>query len=88
LRGIPLSHVSFSELRSDPIGVLQRVYSELGLSMSGTVRDSISQVSGRLGTESPILHEWNFELLGLDRENERARFAIYCDAFAVSEEVL
>ena len=87
LRGVALSHVSFSALRSDPAGELRRVYGELGLSFPGTVRDSIAQESARLGTESATPHQWNFESLGLDRDNERARFGPYCDAFAVSEEV-
>jgi hypothetical protein len=87
LHGVSISHVAFSALRSDPLSELRRAYSELGVSMPESVRNSISLESARLGTESPTPHEWNFEVLGLDRENERARFAPYCDAFAVPEEV-
>ena len=87
LRGVSISHVAFSALRSDPLSELRRVYSELGVSMPESVRYSLSQESARLGTESATPHQWNFESLGLDRDNERVRFAPYCDVFAVSEEV-
>jgi hypothetical protein len=82
-----LSHVSFTSLRTDPMGVVKRVYDELGLSMTAPVGESIAQESRRLGTESSTAHEWSFASLGLDQDHERARFAAYCTEFSIAEEV-
>lgn len=87
LGGTVLSHVSFASLRTDPMGALQRVYGELGLSMPAAIEESIEQESRRLGTEPSTAHGWSFESLGLDRRHERERFAAYCTEFSIAEEV-
>jgi hypothetical protein len=69
------------------MGVVKRVYDDLGLSMTAPVGESIAQESRRLGTESSTAHEWSFASLGLDRDHERARFAAYCTEFSIAEEV-
>ena len=87
LEDIDLSHVSFESLRTDPLGEVHRLYGELGLSMPAAVEEAMVEQSRRLGTEPSTAHGWSFESLGLDRDHERTRFAAYCEAFSVAEEV-
>ena len=85
--GVAVAHASFDELRPDPIGVINRVYEDLGLWLPDEVRAAMIRASEGHALESHAVHAWNFESLGLDQQEQRRLFAAYCTRFAVTEEV-
>lgn len=87
LDAVPIAHVAFGALRSDPVGTLARAHEDLRLALPADVRQSMADAAARLAEEKPARHEWSFESLGLDHDRERERFAAYCTAFAVPEEI-
>lgn len=90
-RGFPTSvavaHASFDELRSDPIGVIDRVYAGLALQLPDEVRAAMIRASEDRASESHAVHDWSFESLGLDQQEQRRLFAAYCTRFTVTEEI-
>ncbi len=82
-----MAHASFEQLRSDPLGVIDRVHADLGLELPEQVRSSMARVAAEQATESGAVHAWSFEALGLDQQEQRRRFAAYCEQFQVPEEV-
>lgn len=85
--GAVLAHVSFEQLRLDPIGTLEGIHADLGLTMPDEVRASMMRVIEDRAAESAAVHPWSFETLGLDQQEMRRRFSAYCEAFEVPEEV-
>ncbi len=85
--GIGMAHVAFAELRTDPIGVVERIHGELDLPFPDEVRSAMVRADADRAAESHGVHDWSFESLGLDRSEQRRLFAPYCERFAVPEEV-
>jgi hypothetical protein len=85
--GVAVAHVSFDELRADPVAVVDRVYVGLDLQFPDEVRAAMIRASNERASESHAVHDWTFESLGLDQYEQRELFAAYCARFAVTEEV-
>ena len=85
--GAVMAHASFEQLRVDPLGTVERIHADLGLTLPEDVRASMLGVIEDRASESGAVHAWSFETLGLDQHGERRRFSAYCRAFEVPEEV-
>ena len=82
-----VAHGSFAEFNENGVGVVERIYGELGIDMPDEVRDAMRRALADSPREKHGDHTWSFDWLGLDAEQERARFARYCDAFSVESTV-
>lgn len=85
--GAAMAHASFEQLRLDPMGTVERIHTDLGLTLPAEVRASMIRMVEDRASESGAVHAWSFETLGLDQQEQRRRFAAYCTAFDVPEEV-
>ena len=78
--------VLYADLVADPMGTIAGLYERLGLELSATTRGRMqdhlaSKPQGRHGR-----HRYSFADTGLDREEERARFAAYQEHYGVPDE--
>ncbi len=85
--GHPVSHVLHTDFTADPIGVVRRVYDDIGLDLDpGAERAMVDYLAARpKGVHGT--HEYSFADLGLDAAAERERFARYQAHFGVLPEV-
>jgi hypothetical protein len=78
-----LQHVHYRDVASDVVGVMGPLYAALGLPMSDdTLARMRSEIAAR-PKDKHGAHEYSFDDVGLDREEQRARFARYCAHFGV-----
>ncbi|MDZ7784109.1 MAG: sulfotransferase [Halioglobus sp.] len=86
LAGRPIVDVRYSELVADPLGTVERLYEGWGLSLSADARRAMARRLAQQG-HGQRAHRYRFEDTGLDREEERARFARYMAHYELAEEV-
>jgi hypothetical protein len=78
-----VTHSTFADFLADPLAVVEGCYRHFGWDLPDATRGAMAEYlaghpQGRLGR-----HEYTFAGLGLDPDEERARFARYVDRFRV-----
>ena len=86
LAGRPIVDVRYSELVADPLGTVERLCEGWGLSLSADARQAMARRLEQQG-HGQRAHRCRFEDTGLDRDEERARFARYMAYYELTEEV-
>jgi hypothetical protein len=73
----------FADFNDDGVAVVVRIYEQLGISLPEDVRSSMTDALVASPREKHGDHQWSFEWLGLDADDQRERFARYCVAFGL-----
>ena len=85
LPGDRVAHGSFTDFNADGVAVVARIYNELGIELPQDVREQMTAALVASPREKHGDHTWSFEWLALDPDEQRERFARYCDAFGVAD---
>jgi len=80
-------HGRYEEFVTDPTAAVQAVYADLGMELTPDAERAMSAHLQARPKGAKGAHDYDFADLGLDPDVERARFARYCRAFGVREEV-
>jgi hypothetical protein len=78
-----VAHGLFADFNDDGVAVVGRIYEQLGISLPEDVRSSMTDALIASPREKHGDHQWSFEWLGLDADDQRERFARYCVAFGL-----
>ena len=78
-----VAHGLFADFNDDGVAVVVRIYEQLGISLPEAVRGSMTDALVASPREKHGDHQWSFEWLGLDADEQRERFARYCNAFGL-----
>ena len=78
-----VAHGLFADFNDDGVAVVARMYEELGISLPEDVRGAMNNALVASPREKHGDHQWSFEWLGLDADEQRERFARYCNAFGL-----
>lgn len=78
-----IAHGSFVEFNRDGVGVVERMYEQLGIDLPSEVRVAMTDALAGSPREKHGDHSWSFEWLGLDDEEQRTRFQRYSTRFDV-----
>ena len=80
--------VQFLEFRADPLQQVRRIYAHLGFELTDASAGAMRQflASGR-ETGRHARHRYDLAASGIDLAAERARFAVYQQAYAIPSEV-
>ncbi len=76
--------VHFEDVVKDPIGVVERIYTHFEIPFHDEVRERMNAFVAANPRGKHGAHHYSLEDFGLDRENERHRFAEYCERFRIS----
>jgi hypothetical protein len=79
-----LQHVHYPDVASDLVGVVRPLYAALDLPMSDVTLERMRTEIAARPKDKHGAHEYSFDDVGLDRTEERERFARYCTHFGVS----
>lgn len=79
-------HGSYADFAAHPMGSVEATYESLGLELHPDVARSMAQHLAAKPKGHRGEHRYSFDDLGLDRADERARFARYTDHFDVPQE--
>ena len=71
--------VRHADLRSDPLGVAEKVYAGLDLEWTDAARDGMMEHAAERSRGSGARHFHSLETFGLERDVVRERLAPYCD---------
>lgn len=77
--------VMYSDLLSDPIATVQRIYDDLEIELSAPVEAAMRRHLDANRQDAHGLHRYDLGAFGLDPEAERDRFARYRARFGVGE---
>ena len=80
-----VAHGSFTEFNADGVGVVSRIYQELGIDLPENFRSAMTDALAASPREKHGDHQWSFEWLGLDADEQRDRFARYCETFGLAD---
>ncbi len=80
-----VSHGSFADFNADGVAVVARIYEELGIDLPDDIRAAMSAALQKSPREKHGDHSWSFNWLGLDADEQRERFARYCQAFGLPQ---
>ena len=80
-----VAHGSFAEFNADGVGVVSRIYQELGIDLPENIRSAMTDALEASPREKHGDHQWSFEWLGLDADEQRDRFARYCETFGLAD---
>ena len=80
-----VAHGSFAEFNADGVGVVSRIYQELGIDLPENIRAAMTDALAASPREKHGDHQWSFEWLGLDSDKQRDRFARYCETFGLAD---
>ena len=72
---------------ADPVGTLERTYTDLGMAWPPTLAGSIADHVATRPKDARGAHEYSLAEMGLDPATERARFRRYQDHYQVPDEV-
>jgi hypothetical protein len=78
-----LHHVNYRDVAGDPAGVMQSLYAALDVPLSGDTLERMRSELASRPKDKHGVHEYSFEDVGLDRTEQRARFARYSAHFSV-----
>ena len=67
------------------MAVVARIYEELGIDLPDDIRAAMSVALQASPREKHGDHTWSFDWLGLDANEQRERFARYCQTFGLVE---
>ncbi len=87
LRKGRVAHGSFAEFNADGVGVVARIYEELGIELPDDVRDAMAAALAASPREKHGDHSWSFDWLGLDADEQSERFSRYCAAFGLADSI-
>ena len=80
-----VAHGSFADFNADGVGVVARIYDELGIDLPNDVRAAMSVALQASPREKHGDHTWSFDWLGLDAAEQKEMFARYCATFSVTD---
>jgi hypothetical protein len=79
--------VRFSDLMTDPLGVVAEIYADLALPLTREVEAAMGDYLAAKPRHKFGKHDYRFGDLGLDLAQERERFAGYQERFGIASEV-
>jgi hypothetical protein len=80
-----VAHGSFADFNADGVGVVARIYDELGIDLPDDVRAAMAAALAGSPREKHGDHTWSFDWLGLDAAEQKEMFARYCATFGVTD---
>ena len=78
----PITHLHYSELTSDPVGAVERVYGDLGFELDDEAKAAVTAATQHHRQDKHGRHRYKGEDFDLDRDMIRDRFSAYCERFA------
>ena len=81
-----MADVAYSELVASPIVTVERLYEHLGWPVSVKARAAMQDYLTANPKDAHGTHRYTLQAFGLDRRQERQRFARYCERFAIRRE--
>jgi hypothetical protein len=82
-----VAHGSFADFNDDGVGVVERIYGELGIDLPDDVRAAMAAALAASPREKHGDHTWSFDWLGLDADEQRDRFSRYCMTFGLADSI-
>jgi hypothetical protein len=83
-----IADVRYADLVADPLGTVVGLYERWGLRLSAAAEARIQARLARPGEHpAPAAHDYAFADTGLDRGEQRERFAAYLERYGLPEEV-
>jgi len=82
-----VAHGSFADFNADGVGVVARIYDELGIDLPDDVRAAMTAALAGSPREKHGDHTWSFDWLGLDADEQRDRFSRYCMTFGLTDSI-
>ena len=79
--------VHFHEFQNDPIDVVTRLYAHFGFPLDEDALTRMKNFMANNPRGKHGLHEYSFDDYGLDRAQERERYAAYQEHFGVASEI-
>jgi len=76
-----VAHGSFADFAVDGVAVVEQMYEELGIELPGAIRLAMEKALEASPREKHGDHDWSFDWLGLNEDEQRARFARYSEKF-------
>ena len=73
--------ISFSDMRTDPVGEMERLYAWMGDDLTDGVKDRMAKWWSTNPRDKQGVHEYNPEQYGIDLDALRQQFAFYNDRF-------
>src|SRR6185436_172271 len=71
----PITHLHYSELTTDPVGSVERVYTDLGFELDDRAQAAVTAATQHHRQDKHGRHRYREEDFGLSREMIRERFA-------------
>ena len=78
--------VAYAKLTASPIAVVERIYDHLGWPYPATARAAMQDYLMANPRGACGVHRYSLPAFGLDAEQERQRFARYCERFGIEKE--
>ncbi len=82
-----IADVRYADLVADPLGTVVGLYERWGLRLSAAAEARIRARLAKPGEHAPAAHDYTFADTGLDRGEQRERFAAYLERYGLPEEV-
>ena len=78
--------VRYSDLMTDALGTIDSIYQRLGWTLTASTRGAMMEYLKRKPKNSRGRHRYSLAEFGLDADEERRRYAFYCDRFNIPAE--
>jgi hypothetical protein len=85
--GLRIADVRYCDLMSDPVGVIERIYSRFGRRLSEAARTRMMGYSRDNARHKHGVHEYSLERFGLDRSVVREGCAAYMEEYLARPEI-
>jgi hypothetical protein len=82
-----ITDVRYADLVADPLGTVAGLYERWGLRLGAAAAARMRARLARPAAPAPAAHDYAFADTGLDRAEQRARFAAYLERYRLPEEV-
>jgi hypothetical protein len=76
--------LAYSEIRSDPIGAVRRIYDHFGWSLTREAERRMRVILANQPREQHGFHRYNLSQFGLQAAEGEQAFAPYCERFGLS----
>jgi Sulfotransferase family len=76
--------VSYVEIRRDPLRAVRRIYAHFGWSLTEKVEQRMRRALASQPKDRHRLHRYDLSQFGVQEAESAARFAAYCDRFALA----
>jgi len=80
--------VHFGELMTDPIGMVGRIYTHFGMTLSSEAAGRMQRFLADNPADKHGAHRYTLEAAGLDPDTERRRYAAYQRHFGIASEMV